>query len=200
MGSNCANACGRKAMRYYLPHLLVAITILGSATNMHAEETKLPDPPEGFIWVSLDNALGAFLQPKDWHVHREQSGDTSAIFITPEEIQPDRMFKTGLTVNVVTGRKDLDAVAYAKALVKEVQRRGETNGVDDIKFDDFVGFACTAKYKDPGGDFTMYVAAIGNSKTNALYVILFESPEKEWDTAWRIGQVIAKKFVLTPNK
>ena len=42
----------------------------------------------------------------------------------------------------------------------------------------------------------LHILGIANPKTNALYVIIFEAPEKEWPAAWKIGEPILKKFML----
>jgi hypothetical protein len=42
----------------------------------------------------------------------------------------------------------------------------------------------------------IHLLAIGNEKTDSLYLILFESPEKSWDQAWAKGQVMLEKFLL----
>ena len=44
--------------------------------------------------------------------------------------------------------------------------------------------------------FIEHVLAIGNSRTNTLYFIQFESPEATWDEAWRKGEVMLKDFLL----
>jgi len=40
------------------------------------------------------------------------------------------------------------------------------------------------------------VLAIGNVKTNTLYLIMFESPEALWDEAWKKGEVMLRDFRL----
>jgi hypothetical protein len=42
----------------------------------------------------------------------------------------------------------------------------------------------------------MHVLAIGNSRTNTLYVIMFESPESKWKDAWPKGRLILEDFAL----
>ena len=44
--------------------------------------------------------------------------------------------------------------------------------------------------------FTEQVLAIGNSRTDALYLIFFESPDAMWDDAWKTGEVMLKVFFL----
>jgi len=42
----------------------------------------------------------------------------------------------------------------------------------------------------------MHWLAFGNSRTNTLYLILFESPESSWNEAWSKGEVILESFLL----
>jgi hypothetical protein len=37
---------------------------------------------------------------------------------------------------------------------------------------------------------------VANPKTNTLYLIIFESPEAEWDMAWKAGQKIMDTLAL----
>ncbi|MGH7361775.1 MAG: hypothetical protein ACREJI_09210, partial [Candidatus Methylomirabilales bacterium] len=42
----------------------------------------------------------------------------------------------------------------------------------------------------------MHALAIGNTRTNTLSILLFESPEAKWRTAWEKGRVIMEAFAL----
>jgi hypothetical protein len=59
-----------------------------------------------------------------------------------------------------------------------------------------VGYSTTVKMRDNQGEFPMYVTAIGNAKTNTLYVIWFESSSAEWDEMWKIGSVLTSTFAV----
>jgi hypothetical protein len=37
---------------------------------------------------------------------------------------------------------------------------------------------------------------VGNSRTNTLYTIIFESPDLLWNDAWKKGEVMLKDFRL----
>jgi hypothetical protein len=49
--------------------------------------------------------------------------------------------------------------------------------------------------KDPPA-FTEHLLAVGNSRTNTLYIVLFESPDASWDDAWKKGEVMLGNFLL----
>ena len=42
----------------------------------------------------------------------------------------------------------------------------------------------------------VYQLALANARTNTLYLLTFESPEKDWPEAWRLGAVMVREFVL----
>jgi hypothetical protein len=161
-----------------------------------AKESKLPEAPKGYSWVKLDEIGSAFLKPDGWHFRKEVAPDVFAFFITREKELKEGQFQTGLTVNVFGGRKELDAVKYAQKFVADFHRKYKGADFQQIKQGNLVGYSSTVQVKDAKGEFSMYVAAIGNSKTNMLYVMFFESSPKDWDEVWKIGQVIAREFVL----
>jgi len=37
---------------------------------------------------------------------------------------------------------------------------------------------------------------VANPKTNTLYLFIFESPETNWDSAWKIGKQILDSLVI----
>jgi hypothetical protein len=38
--------------------------------------------------------------------------------------------------------------------------------------------------------------ALANAKTDTLYLLTFESPEKDWAEAWQLGEAMLKEGVL----
>lgn len=42
----------------------------------------------------------------------------------------------------------------------------------------------------------LHVLAIGNSRTNTLYLLMFESPGAGWKAAWSKGETMLKDFLL----
>ena len=51
----------------------------------------------------------------------------------------------------------------------------------------------TEKGADP---LDMVVLAISNSKTNALYLLIFESPAARWKKAWEKGDKMLRLFKI----
>jgi hypothetical protein len=42
----------------------------------------------------------------------------------------------------------------------------------------------------------MHALTVANSKTNTLYLFMFESPVASWDTAWKLGQQIMDALAI----
>lgn len=42
----------------------------------------------------------------------------------------------------------------------------------------------------------VYQLALANAKIDTLYLLTFESPEKDWPEAWQLGEVMVREWVL----
>jgi hypothetical protein len=152
--------------------------------------------PEGYSWKKLDPINASFLLPAGWHFKAERVDKTLAYFLSAEDIDVKGEFETGLTLNVVHAddaqKKAIATLAMlAQTPGNEVQDAWETQtGVLNGRS---VRIRKTEKGSDP---LVMVVLAIWNSKTNALYLLIFESPEARWKKAWEKGEKMLKLFVL----
>lgn len=146
----------------------------------------LPTPPAGFTWQEIPELKAALLKPEGWFYKREEQKGTLAYFISKEDIDKNGRFQTGLTVNVLHLKKD-SAVERGKGIIQEL---ATTKNVKAFEQDagSFRKFACLAKDTDSSGTTVMYTLAVANPKTNTLYLIVFESPESDWDAAWKVGK------------
>ena len=160
-------------------------------------ETKLPAPPEGLSWKRIEEVKATFLLPDGWHFKAEASGGTLAYFFTPGKLRKGDVFDTGLTINVFRNLKDKNAVAYAEAFVAEAARQHEA--LDGWKLDAGLlqGFGVVTQVVKPEEPpHRMAYHLIGNSRTNTLYLLWFESPEATWDAQWKHGQRMLTQFML----
>lgn len=154
-----------------------------------------PPAPEGFVWKKLDSIRAAFLMPKGWFFKEENHDGTRAFFISKESIEKGGEFSTGLTINVQKVQDGSASDRAMKALaqlaqVGEVQKLWEAeNGVLKL-----YGARIHVTVDPPA--FTEHLLTIGNSQTNTLYLIIFESPDSQWDDAWEKGEVMLKDFLL----
>jgi hypothetical protein len=60
----------------------------------------------------------------------------------------------------------------------------------------FRKFGCLTKHTDSSGTLEMVTLAVANSQTNTLYLLIFESPQQDWDAAWELGKQIMDMLPL----
>jgi hypothetical protein len=119
-----------------------------------------------------------------------------AYFLSVEDIDVKGEFETGLTLNVVHAddaqKKAIATLGLlAQTAGNEVQDAWETQ--TGVLKGTGVRIRKTEKGSDP---LVMVVLAIANTKTNALYLLIFESPEARWKKAWEKGEKMLKVFTL----
>ena len=51
----------------------------------------------------------------------------------------------------------------------------------------------------PAGSKIIQQWAIANTTTDTFYLLLFESPEKDWAQAWKLGEVMITQVRLDAN-
>ncbi len=176
--------------RRLVPGLTLAIL---AAVRLFAED--LPPAPEGFAWKRIDSIKAEFLVPKGWFFKYEENADGRAFFISQESIEKGGEFATGLSVNVVKLKKDA-APERAMKVIAEYSQLGKVQKLWEAENGALKLYGARIHVtKDPPA-FTEQVLAIGNSQTNTLYVIFFESPDASWDEAWKKGEVILGDFRL----
>ncbi|MGB8130118.1 MAG: hypothetical protein WCG81_10025 [Candidatus Angelobacter sp.] len=148
-----------------------------------------PTPPAGFTWQEIPELKTALLKPDGWFYKREEQKGTLAYFISKENIDKDGRFQTGLTVNVFHLKKD-SAVERGKGIIQQL---ATTKNVKTLATDFglFQEFFCLVKDTDPSGTTVIFTLAVANPKTNTLYLLIFESPESEWEAAWKLGKQMA---------
>ena len=153
----------------------------------------LPPAPDGFTWQETPDIKAAFLRPKGWYFQQENDKGTLAYFITQEEIKNGGEFLTGLTINVFHPKNS--SVEYARSFIED--RATKNHGKKWAKdVGPFREFGCLCKVVDEGGRTMTHTLMVANPKTNTLYLFIFESPEAEWETAWKTGEKIMDTLVL----
>jgi hypothetical protein len=154
----------------------------------------LPAPPPGFTWQEIPELKAAFLRPEGWFFKREEGKGTLAYFITKESIENGGEFQTGLTVNVFRHKKD-NAVDTAKLYIDRVAAKYHAEKWSK-EVGPFEEFGCLFKDTDSSGTTVSQALMVANPKTNALYLFIFESPESDWDSAWKIGKQIMDALAI----
>lgn len=154
-----------------------------------------PPAPAGFAWKKIDSVKAAFLVPKGWHFMEETKDGAHAFFISQEDISKGGEFQTGLSVNVQKLKKD-PAPDRAHLLIAQLAEGNELQHFWQDEEGVLKLFGARIRVTVDPPIFIEQVLAIGNSQTNTLYFIRFESPEATWDEAWRKGEVMLKDFLL----
>ncbi|WP_426058859.1 hypothetical protein [Hymenobacter sp. B1770] len=184
-------------MLRFLFLLLVALPAVAQKYN-----AELSTPPAGFAWQALPEIKGAMLMPEGWYFKPEGQKDANAYFLTQEEIVDGGEFQTGVSINVnrkLKAKSGRTAPDYAKAFSArtgigpnlEVLEKQAT--VDGLFHKYMVRYRASPADADPK---IICQLAIGNAKTDTLYILVFESPEKDWVEAWKLGDVMLKELVL----
>jgi len=163
-----------------------------------ASAPNLPAPPDGMSWKRIEEIHASFLLPDKWHFSSQASGGTLAYFISAEKVKKGGRFETGLTINVSKNAKDKDAVAYAEAFTASAAKQFESSDGWQFTAGAFHGFGVVTRLPahDEVPPLKMAWLAIGNDRTNTLYLLWFESRESTWGSAWKAGEQMIHKFSL----
>lgn len=187
--------------------VLVILSCLASAFHpATSAASNLPPEPKGFSWRSVKSLQAAFLVPEQWFVKEEAKGETSALFITKESIKAQGSFQTGFSVNAIRRFAHTSGVSpsiYATQWIQKMTQSSESAwGVgpagDQVHLRGAGGFFIH-RSQHGAGNLVMRALALGNDRTGTLYLIMFESPEAEWERAKAIGAVIMDNLVLSPE-
>jgi hypothetical protein len=185
-------------IRVVMSLAVIGAASLSSTPAIAAYELEFPEAPAGFEWMKIEEIKAAFLVPDGWYFKAEERDGTLGYFITKENIDEVGRFDTGLSINVIRQLKDRDAVDFAREFSAAVAAQNELIRDWTTDVGAFKGFGCLTKNAVEGEDafITMHTLAIGNEKTNTLYIIFFESLEEEWDQAWKVGKQMLRLFMI----
>jgi hypothetical protein len=186
--------------RYVLAVAAVLLLALPAAAQRY--DVKLAAPPAGFIWQPLPASKAAALLPTGWHYRAAGEKNAPTYYLTQEEMGENNEFQTGFSLQVVrkakakTGRPASD---YAELLMMRTgfgpgKQQLEKTSVADGPF-----YKRTVRYRDAPPETEprmVYQMALANARTDTLYLLTFESPEKEWAEAWKLGEVMVRELVL----
>jgi hypothetical protein len=156
-----------------------------------------PAAPVGYEWEQCVGMKAEFLKPEEWFFKEESSSSGNpACFISKERITSTQGFETGLSINAIQNVSD--ATATAPSVYMEAYMDKIAESFDDVEPYDrlneasgtFMGLASTMSKQD----ITVYYLLYYNTKSDTLYVISFESPNKTWKESWKIGTVLLEKL------
>lgn len=171
--------------------LLLALVFL--APTVYAADQ--PNAPSGFAWQQIPELNSALLKPEGWFFKQEARQGILGYFITKEDIGKAGSFNTGLTVNVYPKLGTGLAVERGKELIERVAAAHNKNAWSRPA-GQLQEFGCEIKDTDPSGTVVMHALAVANTKTDTLYLFIFESPETDWDASWKIGKEMMDRFTF----
>lgn len=174
--------------------LLLFLTMTASA-----QQSALPEPPEGYAWQWCEEIKGGFLKPDGWFFKKAGKGDTLGFFITKEDIDKEGKFLTGLTVNVlmdIPEKKNIKASDYAKLFREEARKTGDFVREWNNVVGPFQAAGFLHEKEDKAGAFKVHNLLIANDKTGTVYLVMFEAPSAEWDATWKIAEPILKQLYV----
>ena len=181
---------------------LLILLLLALPAAAQRYDIKLTAPPVGFAWQPLPAAKAAMLLPAGWHYRAEGTKDAPTYYLTQEPVGESGEFGPGLSLQVVRKAQAHTrhaAPEYAELLLLRAglgpgrQRLGDTSSVSGPWHRRMV------RYREVAPDAEariIYQLALANAKTDTLYLLTFESPEKDWADAWRLGEVMVREWVL----
>ena len=164
--------------------------------------TPLNSPPAGFSWQALPDIKAAMLLPEGWYYRAEGQKGAATYYLTQDEIGESGEFQTGVALHVVRKVKAQTrrpAPEYAEFLMlrtgfgkgqQQLERAASVDGPVHKRF---------VRYREAPSEAEarmVYQMALANAKTDTIYLFTFESPEKDWAEAWKLGEVMAKELVL----
>ena len=156
--------------------------------------TELPKAPSGFAWQEIPDLKAAFLKPDGWFFKRESNKGTLAYFITKEDMNETGHFDTGLTVNVFQ-LKEGSAVERGKAMIDQMATQHHVMTSSQAA-GSFQEFGCEVRDTNASDTIVMHALTVANTKSNTLYLFIFESPVATWDAAWKLGEQIMDSLAI----
>jgi hypothetical protein len=182
---------------------LILLLLLALPAAAQRYDARLAAPPAGFAWQPLPEAKAAALLPAGWHYRAEGTKVAPTYYLTQEPIGESGEFITGLSLQVVrkaTAQTRHPAAEYAGLLMLRTgfgpgrQRLEQPAATAEGAFRKWA-----VRYREAAPDAEariIYQLALANARTDTLYLLTFESPEKDWAEAWALGAVMVRELVL----
>jgi hypothetical protein len=178
---------------------LLLLTLPAAAQKYN---TQTGTAPAGFTWQALPDIKAAMPLPEGWYYKAEGQKGATTYYLTREEIGESGEFQTGASLNVVrkvkakTGRQAPD---YAELLMMRTGFGKGQQQLEKTSSADGPFYKRTVRYRESPPEAEtriVYHMALANAKTDTLYLLTFESAEKDWAEAWKLGERMIKDWVL----
>ncbi|TGK71453.1 hypothetical protein EHQ27_06270 [Leptospira wolffii] len=177
-------------------YVVLNIAILGELSSQ--EISQLPSPPDGYQWLSLKEIKGFILKPRNYFFKTEVKGQTTAYFVTKEDIDKLGKFRTGLSINVVRGLKNKKATDLVASYYESYKSKQNLLSSDRITMDvlDGIRIRFVDLNETENEKVRQEILFLANTKTNTFYIISFEYPEKEASASEKVGPTILNNLAL----
>ena len=180
--------------------LVLLLLVLPAAAQKY--NAALGTAPAGFTWQPLPELKAAMPLPQGWYYQAEGQKGAVTYYLTREEIGENGEFQTGVSLNVVRkvkGKTGRPAPDYAELLLLRTGFGKGQQQLEKASSVDGAFYKRTVRYREAPPEAEariIYQMALANAKTDTLYLLTFESTEKEWAEAWKLGEVMIKELVL----
>lgn len=177
----------------------ITVLLILFATAIQAQ--KLPEI-DGYKWNKCPSIKGAFLCPNDWHFKKSNANGQTAFFITKEKIKDVKTrFETGISIFVlkeIPKTKKMIPSKFMEAYIKSAKTKHKIFEEKDVQMGPFVGknFKYEQKDKINNKDYKFFNLLISNDKTGTLYLVIFESPKKEWAKEYSKADKVLKMLYI----
>jgi hypothetical protein len=171
-----------------IARLICFVFLSLTAALSGAEQPDLPAPPDGFQWKWCDKVGVGLPQPTGWFFKSQSENGTDAFFVTKEDIETEGEFQTGLSLNVIS-RASRSGIPTASEYALRLASRGiedKASVLDVIPLSD-IGHAKTVSYRIKARGSVIHHFLIADDG-DRVFIFIYESPQSEWDEAWKIGE------------
>ncbi|HEX8328513.1 MAG TPA: hypothetical protein VF629_13300 [Hymenobacter sp.] len=181
---------------------LILATVVAQPVAAQRYDAKLATSPAGYSWQPLPKNKAAALLPTGWYYKAEAQKGATTYYLTQEEIGESGEYQTGLSLQVVrkvAAKTNRRAPAYAEFLMLRTGFGPGQQVLDKTASVEGKMHRRAVRYRDapPNADArVVYQMALANAKTDTLYLLTFESPEKDWAEAWKLGELMVRELVL----
>jgi hypothetical protein len=161
----------------------------------------LEELQEGYAWHEKPNLKMAIPYPDGWFIKEEENDQAKALFISKEDINAEGKFLTGYSLNYIQNFSALSKdgpTKYAAFFILQAQDRNPDVVLKpwlDQLATGITGMGIRFRMKKDEVVLVHYYL-VANEIESSLRIMVFEAPEKEWEAAWKHGELMISKTVL----
>lgn len=173
----------------------------GGPTTGWYDHRNPPPPPEGFSWDVVPEFGAALLVPEGWHSWRLDDPRMPGVFVTKEHMEGEVPYWTGLGLRVVP----LPSASHPHKTPEEfasiwigtmAASASDVFGVWEGRSGPFSVYSCRVRIDRMGVPVIRHWAAVAVPSSETVYLLTFESPERQWEYAWPTGQMMLGMLAL----